>query len=137
MPYEGEREGDSSASEGTLPVQLDGELLTIEGDATDERVLDACTGTGDLAVALRESGAGEVVGVLTDTDLLRHHLKSPFHLLKSIERTSSFESLVDYGDKLAGLVEGMVASGLDAAQIDHFVDFSAESLEEAAEGGEG
>jgi demethylmenaquinone methyltransferase/2-methoxy-6-polyprenyl-1,4-benzoquinol methylase len=34
-------------------------LLGLTGT---ERVLDACTGTGDLAVALLEGGAGEVVG---------------------------------------------------------------------------
>lgn len=35
------------------------ELLRLTGR---ERVLDACTGTGDLAIALKEGGAGEVVG---------------------------------------------------------------------------
>ncbi len=64
---------------------------------------------------------GEVVGVATDTDLLREHLTSPFHLLKSIERAPSLEVLTDYGNRLAGLVENMVVSGLDAAQIGHVV----------------
>jgi len=64
---------------------------------------------------------GEVVGVATDTDLLREHLTSPFHLLKSIERSASPEALTDYGNRLAGLVDQMVSSGLDAAQIGHVV----------------
>ncbi len=64
---------------------------------------------------------GEVIGVVTDTDLLREHLTSPFHLLKSIERSDDPEALVDYGNRLAGLVEGMVVSRLDAAQIGRVV----------------
>ena len=35
------------------------DLLQLTGR---ERVLDACTGTGDLAIALKDGGAGEVVG---------------------------------------------------------------------------
>lgn len=35
------------------------EMLGLTGT---ERALDACTGTGDLAIALRRGGAGEVVG---------------------------------------------------------------------------
>jgi len=64
---------------------------------------------------------GEVVGVVTDTDLLREHLTSPFHLLKSIDRSSGPAALTDYGNRLAGLVEGMVVSRLDAAQIGRVV----------------
>lgn len=63
----------------------------------------------------------EVVGVVTDTDLLREHLTSPFHLLKSIERSTSPDLLTDYGNRLAGLVDGMVVSGLDAPQIGRIV----------------
>lgn len=36
-----------------------------------ERVLDACTGTGDLAVALREGGAGDVTGVDFSPEMIR------------------------------------------------------------------
>jgi CBS domain-containing protein len=64
---------------------------------------------------------GDIIGVVTDTDLLRHHLKSPFHLLRSIERSEGTEALVDYGSRLAGLVESMVMSRLDAGQIGRVV----------------
>jgi hypothetical protein len=57
VPYEGEREGDPSASAGTLPVQLEGELLRyrIEGN----RALDLVGGTGPVAQAERERLARE------------------------------------------------------------------------------
>ena len=37
----------------------------------DDRVLDACTGTGDLAVALRAGGAGDVTGVDFAPEMIR------------------------------------------------------------------
>ena len=64
---------------------------------------------------------GDIIGVVTDTDLLRHHLKSPFHLLRSIERSEGNEALADYDSRLAGLVESMVMSRLDAGQIGRVV----------------
>jgi demethylmenaquinone methyltransferase/2-methoxy-6-polyprenyl-1,4-benzoquinol methylase len=43
-----------------------------------DRVLDACCGTGDLAVAAREAGAGEVVGVdFSERMLERARRKAP------------------------------------------------------------
>lgn len=38
---------------------------------SEERVLDACTGTGDLAVALRAAGAGDVTGVDFAPEMVR------------------------------------------------------------------
>ena len=64
---------------------------------------------------------GEVVGVVTDTDLLREHLTSPFHVLRSIDRSASPELLTDYANRLTGLVDGMVVSGLDAIQVARIV----------------
>jgi len=64
---------------------------------------------------------GEVLGVVTDTDLLRHHMQSPFHLLKGIERADDDDLAQGYGDRLAGLVESMVSAGVEAAQIGRVV----------------
>jgi demethylmenaquinone methyltransferase/2-methoxy-6-polyprenyl-1,4-benzoquinol methylase len=44
-------------------------LLRLTGG---ERVLDACTGTGDLAIALRDGGAGEVVGCDFAPEMIEH-----------------------------------------------------------------
>jgi CBS domain-containing protein len=63
----------------------------------------------------------EVIAVVTDTDLLRHHLKSPFHLLKSVERSEDPSQLAGYSQRLSGIIESMVASGLDAGQIGRVV----------------
>lgn len=64
---------------------------------------------------------GEVIGVATDTDMLREHLSSPFHVLRSIDRSASPDLLIDYANRLTGLVDGMVVSGLDAIQVARIV----------------
>jgi len=56
VPYEGERTGDPSATQGTLPIELDGELLVyrIEGNCIAEVL-----GDGPQAEAEREEVARE------------------------------------------------------------------------------
>ena len=66
--------------------------------------------SGEVGVLVEDD---DVLGVVTDTDLLRHHLKSPFHLLKAVERSGEMTELADYAARLSGIVETMVASGLD------------------------
>jgi CBS domain-containing protein len=63
----------------------------------------------------------EILGVVTDTDILRHHLKSPFHLLKEIERSEDPAALIGYGNRLTALVEALFGSGLDPTQIGRLV----------------
>lgn len=60
---------------------------------------------------------GVITGIVTDTDLLRLHIKSPLYLLRNIERVSTTEDLVRYASELAGMVETMLWGGLNAAQI--------------------
>lgn len=45
--------------------------VRLLGAGPGERVLDACTGTGDLAVALNEAGAGDVVGFDFAPEMIR------------------------------------------------------------------
>ena len=70
---------------------------------------------------LVDPGGGEIVGVVTDTDLLRHHLKSPIYLLNRIEKLDRAESFDSYADELAGMVEVLYHGDLDAAQIGRIV----------------
>jgi CBS domain-containing protein len=61
--------------------------------------------------------AGEVVGVITDTDLLRHQAKSPLYLLKRVEKFSGAETLARYGLEISATVETLFRGGLEVAQI--------------------
>ena len=60
---------------------------------------------------------GEVVGVVTQTDLLRQTTRSPLHLLKSVERHGDTSHLSDFAAEQAAMVERLAAGGLEATRI--------------------
>jgi CBS domain-containing protein len=60
---------------------------------------------------------GKIIGVITDTDLLRHQAKSPLYLLKQIERITEAKNLANYAVDISGTVESLFMGGLDVAQI--------------------
>jgi CBS domain-containing protein len=60
---------------------------------------------------------GLIVGVVTDTDLLRLYARSPLHLLQHVERMTGHADLVRYATELEAMVETMRWSGLGAAQV--------------------
>jgi len=64
---------------------------------------------------------GEVVGLITHTDLLRHHLKSPGYLAKKIDKLSDPQDLAGYAGEIAGMVEALDSSGLEATEIGRIV----------------
>jgi CBS domain-containing protein len=60
---------------------------------------------------------GAIVGIVTDTDLLRLYAKNPLYLLRNIERVEAPADLNRYGSELAAMVETMVWGGVSPAQI--------------------
>ncbi len=60
---------------------------------------------------------GRVVGIVTDTDLLRLYAKNPLYLLRNIERASLPDDYTRYASELAAMVETMVWGGLGPAQV--------------------
>ena len=63
---------------------------------------------------------GRVVGVITDTDLLRAQVQSPLALLKRVA-TGDPAELRDYADALLQIVDSLFAAGLEAARIGRVV----------------
>ncbi len=63
----------------------------------------------------------EVTGVVTDSDLLRHHHRSPISLLSRVEKLESPETFQDYSGQLTGMVEVLFRGHLDAAEIGRIV----------------
>ncbi len=61
--------------------------------------------------------SGEVVGVLSDTDLLRLQVRSPLYVLRNIDRMSVPGDLGRHTRDLAGMVESLRWGGLDALRI--------------------
>jgi len=64
---------------------------------------------------------GEVVGVLTSSDLLKCTAQGPMAVLRRVERLASRESLPGYGRKVAEMAAALLTSGLDAGAIAGFV----------------
>jgi len=59
---------------------------------------------------------GRIVGLVTDTDLLRLYMKTPIYLLRNIERVQLPDDCARYDTELAAMVETMIWGGLSAAQ---------------------
>lgn len=59
---------------------------------------------------------GQIVGLVTDTDLLRHQVKSPLYLLKRVQKLAEIADLSRYALEIAGTVKSLFEGGLD---IDH------------------
>ncbi len=64
---------------------------------------------------------GTVVGMVTDTDLLRRQANSPTSLLSGIEKLAQAESLANYAAELSGVIENLAWGGLEAAEIGRIV----------------
>ncbi len=63
----------------------------------------------------------EVLGVITDSDLLRHHHRSPISLLSRVEKIESPDAFPDYSAQLGGMVEVLFRGNLDAVEIGRIV----------------
>jgi CBS domain-containing protein len=64
---------------------------------------------------------GEIVGVVTSTDLLRHSAQGPVAVLRRVERLASRDALPGYGAKVTEMASALLAAGLDATVIAGFV----------------
>ncbi len=63
---------------------------------------------------------GQIMGVVTHTDLMRHQVKSPAHLLKRIEKAEG-EEIEGHANDIAGMVESLTFGGLKAAEVGRIV----------------
>jgi CBS domain-containing protein len=66
-------------------------------------------------LALTEEG--QVVGIVTAGDILRHQAKNPLYMLKRLEKLENADSLAQYALEIAGMVETLFKSGLGVRQI--------------------
>lgn len=60
---------------------------------------------------------GEIVGVVTNGDLLRHRSQSPLHLGRRLARLDSPAAAEGYADEVAATVERLFDQGVDALRI--------------------
>jgi CBS domain-containing protein len=64
---------------------------------------------------------GDVVGVLTSTDLLRTSAQGPLAVLRRVERLQSRDALAGYAHTVAEMASSLLTAGLDVAVISGFV----------------
>ncbi len=64
---------------------------------------------------------GRVVGVLTDTDLLRAQVRSPIALLKRLAGFEAGRDLAGYRGEVEHVVESLFGAGLEAVQVGRVV----------------
>jgi CBS domain-containing protein len=64
---------------------------------------------------------GEVIGVVTSTDLMRSSAQGPVAAIRAVERLASREGLRGYGTKVAEMVSALLAARLDPLMIAQFV----------------
>jgi CBS domain-containing protein len=64
---------------------------------------------------------GEVLGVLTDTDLLKHTSQGPVAVLRLVDKLPGRESLPGYARKVTEMVAALLAGGLNPVVIAGFV----------------
>ncbi|MDW8424935.1 MAG: putative nucleotidyltransferase substrate binding domain-containing protein [Meiothermus sp.] len=60
---------------------------------------------------------GQIIGLITDTVLMRQQAKSPLYLLRRLERTRNPGDLTGYGKELTGVAESLLLGGLGASEI--------------------
>lgn len=65
--------------------------------------------------------AGRVVGVVTDTDVMRRQARSPLYVLRSVERAETPEALAGYNGELSAVVHHLVAAGVEATSVGRVV----------------
>lgn len=93
------------------------------------RTVAAATPIHEAWATLLEAGVhhlpvverGEIVGVLTATDLLRCSAQGPMAVLRRVERLSTRDRLAGYGKTVAEMASALLAGGLDATLIAGFV----------------
>lgn len=64
---------------------------------------------------------GEIVGLVSVTDLLRHQTDSPFHLFHKLQIATSAADLSEYAVDISKIVSNLLNGGLDVAQIGRMV----------------
>ncbi len=92
-------------------------LRTVPADTPLHQAWAALLDAGVHHLPVVGGGGGEIVGVITDTDLLKSSAQGPVAVLRRVERLAGRESLPGYGDKLAEMASALLAGGLDPSVI--------------------
>ena len=94
-------------------------LITLDSDAPAFAALRTMLDKNIHHLPLTEEG--NIVGVISATDLLLQEGKGPLYLHGAIENLTDTENFVDYAAAIAALAEALFRGGLGAIQISQIV----------------
>ncbi|MEZ4616710.1 MAG: DUF294 nucleotidyltransferase-like domain-containing protein [Caldilineaceae bacterium] len=103
------------------PVQqiMSRPLKSMDSDAPVYAAIQYMVSENINHLALVEEG--EVVGLISNTDLLRHQVKSPLYLQRRVASLQDSAALTTYARDVTAMVESLYQGGLGAAQIGQMV----------------
>jgi CBS domain-containing protein len=101
-------------------------LVTLDSDAPVFAAMMLMLEQNIHHLALMEEG--DVVGVVSTTDLLRHQAQSPLYLSRKLQTADGHSDLAGYADDVAHSVESLFHGGLGAAQIGRITSSLNDSL---------
>jgi CBS domain-containing protein len=94
-------------------------LRTLDSDMPVFGAMTVMLEEGIHHLALVEEG--EVVGIVSATDLFRQQARGPLYLQQKLEQAADEEALAGYADDVTAAVDTMARSGLDAVQIGRII----------------
>ncbi len=105
-------------------------LPAVEIMSTPLRTVDAQADVFEALMAMMEynvkhlavlNTAREIIGVLSNRELISAQGQSPLFLLREISRAESFGDVVKQHQKLPGIVKGLISSGATARNINRMI----------------
>jgi CBS domain-containing protein len=108
-----------------LGQDLGPEIPAAQVSSRPLRTVDAATPLYEAWRTLLDAGVnhlpvvrdGEILGVLTSTDLLRHSAQGPVSVLRRFERLASRDALPTYAPRVVEMASALSAAGLDATIV--------------------
>jgi CBS domain-containing protein len=102
-------------------------VVTVPADATIAEVIALMLERGIHHVPVVD-GADEILGVVTDMDLIGVERKTPFVLKSDIERATTVEEAIEVARRLPEAVVALVSSNADPLDIGHAVAVTIDTL---------
>jgi CBS domain-containing protein len=90
-------------------------VLTLPGDTPVHSALLTMLEEGIHHLPVTEDG--DILGIVSATDLLRHQSRNPLYLMRQLENLAGPEALAGYGANAAAMVERLFDGGLKVGQI--------------------
>jgi CBS domain-containing protein len=114
------------SGETPVAVVMSAPLQTMPADATLGEVLLAMVDHGIHHLPLVREG--QLVGIITDTDLLRHESRHPLFVRRQLDRATGPQALPAYAHEVAAAAVRLIAAGSPAGDVTRFVASAHDAL---------